>query len=476
MNYLLIQNPGVAPIEAYTLLGMSTTRDCGVKGTIGQFGSGAKHAVNVLLRAGIKFWIYCGKTRLDFFTLDEDIHDGLTSKTVQRVYCKLGGTSNRTIDCGWCLDFGVIDWNETAMALREFVANALDRTIRQEKEFLNAKRDGKLKVIPVDETQRRACEGFTRIFVEMTPDVQSYYGELPKRFLHFSKQPEQVYQILLPKADRNLCDSQTPVIYRGGVMVREIKETKHRSLYDYNFPPADLKIDECRNSNEYHTRAACARAIRRADPDTIATIYRSLIAVDQTFESELDPYYLLPTYETPSTDEQDAWQKGWEQVAGDAVLGDLESTHVNEFASRKGFNVKAVKGNSWVRTAARFGVKTSETVLSENEQAGKEPLVASASALQAVDIVWTWLLELEMTKGKTKPRVSCYRDLMDAEGETMGYYEDGTVYLREDISSAVSKHTLKVALEEVAHYITGSTDCSRDFQDFLLNAVVGMAT
>ena len=46
--FLRIQNPGVAPVEGFTLLGVSTTRDCGVEGAIGQFGSGNKHAINVL--------------------------------------------------------------------------------------------------------------------------------------------------------------------------------------------------------------------------------------------------------------------------------------------------------------------------------------------------------------------------------------------------------------------------------------------
>jgi len=66
---LLIQNSGVAPTEGFTLLGVSTTRGCGVDGTIGQFGSGTKHAINVLLRAGLKVVIYCGKTRLEFLML-----------------------------------------------------------------------------------------------------------------------------------------------------------------------------------------------------------------------------------------------------------------------------------------------------------------------------------------------------------------------------------------------------------------------
>jgi hypothetical protein len=72
--YLLVQNPGVAPVEGYTLLGVSTTRNCGVAGTIGQFGSGAKHAINTLLRVGLKLLIYCGKTRLEFATREETVN------------------------------------------------------------------------------------------------------------------------------------------------------------------------------------------------------------------------------------------------------------------------------------------------------------------------------------------------------------------------------------------------------------------
>ena len=136
--FLLVQNPGVAPVEGFTLLGVSTTRDCGVAGTIGQFGSGAKHAINTLLRAGLKLLIYCGKTRLEFATREETIRDGLVTKSIKRVICKLGGTSSKTLDMGWCLDFGAIDWTDLSMALREFVANAIDRTVREKGDFLPA--------------------------------------------------------------------------------------------------------------------------------------------------------------------------------------------------------------------------------------------------------------------------------------------------------------------------------------------------
>ncbi len=160
--FLCIQNPGVAPVEGFTLLGVSTTRDCGVEGAIGQFGSGNKHAINVLLRAGLKVFVYCGKTRLDFQTRDDEIDDGLIRKPVKRVVCKLGGTSTRTIDLGWVLDFGAIDWTDLGMALREFVSNAIDRTVREENgEFIPAMLDERLSIKTVDDERVKAKDGYT---------------------------------------------------------------------------------------------------------------------------------------------------------------------------------------------------------------------------------------------------------------------------------------------------------------------------
>ena len=202
--FLCIQNPGVAPVEGFTLLGVSTTRDCGVAGTIGQFGSGAKHAINTLLRAGLKLLIYCGKTRLEFTTREDSVNDGLVTKPIKRVVCKLGGTSSKTLDMGWCLDFGAIDWTDLSMALREFVANAIDRTVRERDDFVPALLNEDLRASIVEDGAVRARDGFTRVYVEVSDDVQRFYGELPRRFLHFSSRPQLVKESLLPKADRNL--------------------------------------------------------------------------------------------------------------------------------------------------------------------------------------------------------------------------------------------------------------------------------
>ena len=162
-----------------------------------------------------------------------------------------------------------------------------------------------------------------------------------------------------------------------------------------------------------------------------------------------------------------AWAAG-----PNAVLCDVTLAHTSEFVEKKGFRAKPTKAPSWVTAAARCGVKTAASVLDDHESNGKQVLPATNAAIEAVDIVWSWLQEINMTQGKTKPRVACFRDIMHAGSEVMGYYRDGMVYFKDDIATAVNKYLLQTALEEVAHYVTGATDMSRDLQNFLVQCIV----
>ncbi len=470
MNFLMIQNSGIAPTEAFTLLGMSMTEGCGVKGAIGQFGSGNKLAINLLLRQGVKVYIYCGKTRLEFFTQSEIISDGISQKEVHHVKCKFGGTSSRTIDCGFTLSWGQKDWTSIDMALREFVSNAIDRTIREKEGFRQSIMDGDLTVVPVPNTQRRAADGFTRVYVEMNEAVHKFYSELPRRFLHFSDNPNQVYESVLPKAERNL-SNKTPMIYRCGVLVREISESHRPSLFDYNFAADEIDIDECRNSSEYATRAACARLMGNVDSDTLATVMKSMVRSEDTFESNLDADYILPSWSSPSDASRENWTKAWDKANedGPAILC-LEG---NETAVRtiekKGYTPRKVRSESWVNIAKRMGVQHSSDILTTDEEKGREIIPATDAAILAVDTVWSWIEALGMTKGKDKPEVRGFRELNDEN--TMGYWEGDTVYLREDISTAVNEYILKVALEGICQYITDG----RDLQQFTFDMIVELA-
>ena len=474
--FLCIKNPGEAPIEGYLLLGVSTTRDCGVSGTIGQFGSGAKHAINVLLRAGLRTVIYCGLTRLEFFTRDDEVNDGLVRKPIKRVLCKLGGTSTKTVDTGWVLDFGALDWTDVAMALREFVSNAIDRTIRQQNDFLPALLDSNLSVTTVEENQLKAKAGYTKVYIEMNDQVMRYFGELPRRFLHFSSRPEQVKQVLLPKAARNLNGKQTAVIYREGVFIREIEETTAPSIYDYNFRAPQLPIDESRNSSEYAVKAAAARLLRKATAEELVPIFKSLVDQEESFEAAFDPDYICSSWDKPAPEQQETWQRAWQAVAGDSVLCGPSAT-IAEFVQRKGYNVKTIKSDNMVMAARRFGIPTDAKVLSSYEQKGCEKLPPTPAAIAAVDTIWEWLKLTDLTKGKEKPPVGCFRDVMEGGTRNLGFRDkDGVYFANDHVSGGVTKMVLKTALEECVHWVTEATDSSRDFQDLVLRMVVELAS
>jgi hypothetical protein len=470
--FLCIQNPGVAPIEGFTLLGVSTTRDCGVDGTIGQFGSGNKHAINVLLRAGLKVVVYCGKTRLDFQTRDDEIDDGLIRKPIKRVMCKLGGTATRTIDLGWVLDFGAIDWTELGMALREFISNAIDRTVREEGgQFVPAMLDGRLSVATVIDEKVKAKDGYTRVYVEVNDAVQQYVNDLPRRFLHFSDDPSQVKKAFLPKANRNLNGKRTAVIYREGVYVREVTDFEEESTYDYNFRANELAIDESRNSSDYAIRAAIAKSYRKASALELVPVFQALIDLKTVFESRLDPDYICSSYDKPKEEQVQAWKTAWQAVAGDAIMCG-PSPALAELVQRKGHKAVCINSQGMVTAAGRFGIRTVTAVLSGEEKEGYEKLPATESAQAVVDEAWGWLVKYNLTDGTEKPSVGCFRDVMSAGSRTLGFCDETGVYIADDHAGGRSKLLLKTALEECIHWVTRAGDASRDIQDFAFRMIV----
>ena len=65
-----------------------------------------------------------------------------------------------------------------------------------------------------------------------------------------------------------------------------------------------------------------------------------------------------------------------------------------------------------------------------------------------------------------------------------GYYRNGEVFINADLAGTssefagadvLSNRLLKVAMEELAHFVTEATDNSRDFQDYLLELAVKLA-
>lgn len=476
--YLKIENPGVCPPEGFTVLGVSLADTSTNNGVIGQFGSGNKHGVAVCLRHGLSPVVFAGTLKMEFATKPQTVSDGLATKDFGRVFVKYGGTDpatgasrSSTEDLGFVLEYGRQDWQEVALALREFVSNAIDRSIRELGDWSG------VKVEVVEENRVRAKAGFTRVFVPMNGEVFDFYSNLGRWFLHFSE-PDMLGRAILPKRNRNLGDRRAAVIYRRGVRVREFEASDTESLFDYNLN--DLNIDESRRCSDWQVKHYCGRALARADRQTLAVLFDRLINSDRpAWEFGFDTFALQPTYKDDGEEEQGkTWQDAFLQVAGeDAVLTGKGSV---EQLRRKGYTPVPAPENL-VHAAEQWGMPSPSRVLSLDEMSGREVSDPTPDAQAAVDLVWELLEGTGLTNGRAKPPVKVFTSILDAGSKLNGYYRDGTVFLNEDLGGtasivagrqALSHLLVKVALEEVAHHVTQATDNSRDFQDFLLELAV----
>ena len=480
--YLKIENVGVCPPEGFTVLGVSLANTSRNNGVIGQFGSGNKHGVAVLLRNELSPVVFAGNLKLEFSTRPQTVSDTQATKEFSRVVVKYGGTDltgasrSSTEDLGFVLDYGKQDWSEVALALREFVSNAIDRSIRELGDWSS------VKIEIVDESQVRAKRDHTRVFIPMNAEVLQFYNDLGKWFLHFSE-PQLLDKAILPKANRNLGDRRAAVIYRRGVRVREFESSDTESLFDYNLN--NLPIDESRKASDCDVRHHCARALSNGDKAILAVLFDRLLNSDKhVWEFGFDIYSLQPTYGDGSEAvalRQKNWQDAFAQVAGDhAVLTGKGSVNQLE---RKGFTPVLAPENL-VSAAAAYGLQTSASVLSADELSGREITDATPDAQAAVDLVWDLLTEIGLTNGKDKPPVRSFTSILDGGTMLNGYYRDNIVYINRDLAGdasavagrqALSDRLLKVAMEELAHYVTGATDNSRDFQDYLLEVAVKLA-
>lgn len=409
--------------------------------------------------------------------------DAQATKRFERVVVKYGGVDpvtgssrSTTEDLGFVLDFGRLDWDDVAMALREFVSNAIDRSIRERGDWSG------VTVEVVTEAQVRAKAGHTRVFVPLTPEVLRFQNDLAKWFLHFSE-PGSLAKSILPKANRNLGDRRAAVIYRRGVRVREFESSDTESLFDYNLDA--LKIDESRRASDWDVRHHARRPLAGADKKTLAILFdRLLNSAKPAWEFGFDLYSLQPGHGEGVEDvarRRKNWSEAFEQVAGgDAVLTGKGSVAQLE---RKGFTA-VVAPENLVSAASIYGVQTPAKVLSGDELVGREVAEATPDAQAAVDLVWDRLEGIGLTNGKAKPPVRSFTSILDGGTMLNGFYRDGVVYLHRDLGGsgsvvggrqALSDRLVKVALEELSHFVTGSTDNSRDFQDYLLEVAVKLA-
>jgi hypothetical protein len=483
-TYLKIENPGVCPIEGFTLLGATSKRlaDNDSPYCIGQFGSGSKHATNVLLRAKLYPIVFCGNHKLEFGTKPGKMKALEGQTEYNRVIVKHGGTDEDgasvtfTEELSQTDEYGVLDWNCLGMAFREFVSNAIDAAIAVNQQAAVKTKwpwDG-VKIELVTEEKVRAKRGYTRVFVPAdNEEVIRFFANLGKWFLHFSE-PDSIMQAILPKKNRNLDpDCTTAVIYRRGVRVREIDQYSSESLFDYNLN--DLRVDESRNVDDYQCRNAATKAMAKASPEILAAWMRSFQENTLYWEHQFGGYELKPqwgeTAEEIATRKAN-WNKALEIVGDSVVLAPKDGpVHTLE---QKGYDALEVP-ETVVRAAEEYGCPTPSKILSADELDGRESCEPTPDALAALNWVWHRVDQAGMVSGKTIPPIRCFRKIMNGGAVIQGFLRDGVVYVNEDLAVGTSVELRQTVMEEVAHYLSGSRDCTRDMQDWAFKLAVKVA-
>lgn len=477
MQYLKIENVGVCPTEGFTIFGASSKNESHDPKLIGTFGSGAKHGISLALRQGLMPIVYCGKVRLQFYTKPLTVK-GVGGETVHQQLCvKINGqtedgrTVNQDRDLDHTLSYGNKDWNEIALALREFVSNAIDACVEQ-----GLSHDS-MSVELVEENQVRAKGGTTRIFVPATMDVIRFHSQIGKWFLHFSE-PQNMENKILFKRDRNCVDADgqkksSAVIYRRGVRVREFVSSQVPSLFDYNIP--DLPIDESRTIDDWKARFECGQALAKTeDPNVARLMFEKLLNRETCWELEQDGFSLTYCSNFDSKT-KDLWQNAFFAICGkDAVL---TSSALESRCKEKGYLpiVLANNQSGVLKFFKELGIRCDTDVLTVNDLQGRKILPPSVAVSQALNYVWDKLESIDMLYNRPKPDVRCFKQMTEASSITFGYWLDGVVYINEDISQAYNNSLMDTMVEEVAHHITKATDGSRDFANFLIRMSVELA-
>ena len=449
-TFLKIENVGVCPVEGFILLGATSKRlaDNDSPYTVGQFGSGNKHAVNLLLRAKLFPIVFCGNHKLEFTTKPGKMKALEGDTNYNRVVVKHGGMDESgasvtyTEELSQTDEYGILDWNCLGMAFREFVSNAIDAAIAVNKQTNGNTKlpwDG-VKIELVPEEKVRAKKGHTRVYVPAdNEEVIRFFANLGKWFLHFSE-PDSILTAILPKKTRNLDPNcHTAVIYRRGVRVREIDQYASESLFDYNLN--DLRVDESRNVDDYQCRNAATKAMAKASPEILAAWMKSFRADISYWEHQFGGYELKPQWgesEEEIATRKANWNKALE-IVGDSVVLAAKDGPVDTL-EQKGYDPLEVP-ETVVRAAEEYGCATPAKVLSADELDGRESFEPTPDALAALDWVWENVTVAGMNDGKAKPELRCFRKVMNGGVVVHGFLRDGVVYINEDLAVGTSVRT-----------------------------------
>jgi hypothetical protein len=456
----MIENMGECPVETITTVGATMSR--GNDSLLGMFGDGSMYGIIQCLREDIEIVICCGTNRLYFTTIPIELNDGIDKKTMDTAYWssrpippgleERKKTKKRMNAMGVASGFGEMGWT-TEMALREFTANAIDHSVKRGLKPTD--------VIFSEKDEVRAAAGRTRVFIQRTEDTDDFFLKREAIFLQLNEDGYDPDIHIMPKLEKGEAH-----VYVGGVRVSKFQGVE--SMFDYNIPNSQAAgvLDESRKLGVYAATTIISKLFaKHATPEQIAAVMHAKDEGHQVWESRLDGWYMKREIDSTDQDSKDRWKEGFELFIGPAGVACTDTTR-KKALEKKGHNARIVNSDM-MELANLAGVPTETDVLDRSESEGRTQVPVSKEIKQAYLCVWNQLEVLSLVKGKEVAALRAFEGPMDGCALTSGFYDPKTkqVWISNSLGGSM---LIQVIMEELAHYITGSTDNSRDFQDYLL--------
>jgi hypothetical protein len=437
MAFLMVSNVGEIPLSGIRVLGLSKKE----KHQIGQFGTGLKESIALLIRRGKKPIIMAGTTKITFSVQNIEGND--------EICFMIEGNGTERFPAGiWhgmgmSPGFGKLDWTSPWQVLREIFCNAYD--------------EGEMKY---DLTQTVEGEkGYTRVYLEADTELMEAHKALPEKLLFLNhKKPLDINQhgSILEKGG-----IKKGRIFTKGVWVQD---SNYNSIFDYEIK--DLKLNESRSADWHGSWAGMAKVISES-PMAVRTLLLEANEKQDKFKElmEGNNFYYFDVY----VNQKKHWKAQFHELWGVTAVAICTQHHL-ELATRKGY--KPVQFPEGIyNTLKDLGVPTVSAVTTKEEQEGITITHPSIRATKLYEKIWLKLNNKGLTRGKMQPKLQYFTTVgSEAESLKLGFYRDNTVFINDRISR--SREEITTMIEEITHHVTGATDCSRDFQNYLLDVLV----
>jgi hypothetical protein len=231
------------------------------------------------------------------------------------------------------------------------------------------------------------------------------------------------------------------------------------SMFDYSIK--DLKMTESRSVDPYTAYCGMSHILSKCDDEIIQRqILKAVADHDKVAEvSRLTSYM----------DFDVSWKRTFDLMHGPKGVICNVAQEVSRLSER-GYTPVYIKAYEWFDALVKLGVKRANDVLVTSQEDGLDFIDPPTETKDTFEKLYHRLVINRLVNNKSRPKLKVFTQTGSEESVTInGFYKDGTVHVNQRILG--SREERVTILEEICHHVTGANDCTRDFQNWTLDAL-----